>query len=321
VLKRVNQALTAERVGSGLFLTAAYCVLDVETGEARFAAAGHPPVVWRKASGEVHRITRTGPVLGITAEANYREVSAQIGKDDRLLFFTDGLLQRDEAGQWRAIETSLALTEADGRAVLQSLMDSTQPDNEDRDDMTLLLLQASPGVSHFNNVGAATAEGAVPVAGTAAGREAVVWYGETADESFLQVRGRGTWMDCDAFYDTAHAIAEDLRPVVVDLSTCEYLDSTFLGTIHELVSTDRVRVQGLTPSVRATFEELDMQQVLRSADGPHTPLPNEMQPLNSLSGAMTSSQKRILRAHETLASLSERNREKFRGVVDAMRAM
>jgi serine phosphatase RsbU (regulator of sigma subunit)/anti-anti-sigma regulatory factor len=319
VLERTNNALCAERVGAGLFVTAAYCLVDLESGNVRFAAGGHPPVVLRTASGAMRRFARTGPVLGLAAATRYGETVIQLGQSDRLLLFTDGLLHHDEAGQWHVIEKAIAAAEPDGRTVLQSLFDDSRRaagngSSEGRDDTTLLLLQAAPGVSHFNNVGG---NGARAAGGSL--RATSVWYGERGNECWLQIRGRGTWLDCDAFHDTAVAIAEDSQPVVVDLSQCEYLDSTFLGTIHELVAVHGVRVQGLTPQVRATFEELDMRQVLHAADAPAVDVPEEMHSLSSVIDASASSKDRILRAHEVLSSLSERNRSKFKGVVEMMR--
>ena len=313
VLERVNRSIEAEHVGAGLFLTAAYCVIDLEARALRFAAAGHPPVVWRKNSGEIEKLTRTGPVLGITADARYSEVAVQIGEQDRFLFFTDGLMQYDEAAQWAAVEETLQAQEA-GSVLLQRLMASAHHSGEDRDDMTLLLLEAAQGTSQFNNVAGSTSSFGSVIKPTCA------WYGERDKEAFLQIRGRGTWQDCDAFYDTAQALADDLKPVVIDLSACDYLDSTFLGTVHELVTGSKVRLQSLTPSVRATFEEMDMSDVLRAADQPATPLPEELTPLSSVAAAGSASQKRILRAHETLSELSDRNKSKFAGVVEAMRS-
>jgi len=313
VLERVNRSIEAEHVGAGLFLTAAYCLLDLETREMRFAAAGHPPVVWRKSSGETEKLTRTGPVLGITADAHYNEVTVQLGEHDRLLFFTDGLMQYDEAAQWQAVAETLQAQEP-GSVLLQRLMAGAHHSGEDRDDMTMLLFEAAQGTSQFNNVAGASGNYGATIKPTCA------WYGERDNEAFLQIRGRGTWQDCDAFYDTAHALADDLKPVVIDMSACEYLDSTFLGTLHELVTGSKVRVQSLTPPVRATFEEMDMSDVLRAADQAPSALPEDMAPLSSLTTPGAASQKRILRAHETLSALSDKNRSKFAGVVEAMRS-
>jgi hypothetical protein len=70
--------------------------------------------------------------------------------------------------------------------------------------------------------------------------------------------------------------------------------------------------------VRALFEDLDMRTVLGCIVTEPQPVP-ELQPLLPVTEP-TGSQTRILRAHEQLAALSARNREKFLGVVESMRS-
>jgi hypothetical protein len=105
---------------------------------------------------------------------------------------------------------------------------------------------------------------------------------------------------------------------VLDLSGCEYMDSTCLGTVHELVTRGGVTVVGVTPVVRSLFEELSMGQVLAAIreDAPAAP---ELYALGTAS-SQAAEQKRILQAHEALSTLSERNREEFRDVVDSLRS-
>ena len=50
------------------------------------------------------------------------------------------------------------------------------------------------------------------------------------------VRGRGTWTFSVTLYDAARALLEEGRELVLDFASCDYLDSTFLGTVHEIVS-------------------------------------------------------------------------------------
>ena len=101
------------------------------------------------------------------------------------------------------------------------------------------------------------------------------------------------------------------------------LDSTFLGMIHEVVSQgDKagvpVRVQRISDSVRRLFEELSMDLVLEHICEPTEALP-PMEPLVKSAPEEGTLHRRILRAHDVLASLSEENRKKFQGVVDMLR--
>jgi hypothetical protein len=96
------------------------------------------------------------------------------------------------------------------------------------------------------------------------------------------------------------------------------MDSTCLGTVHELVARGGVVVAGVTPAVRALFEELSMEQVL-AAIRDDVPAAPELYTLGA-GGEQAGVQKRILKAHEALSALSERNREEFKDVVESLRS-
>lgn len=96
------------------------------------------------------------------------------------------------------------------------------------------------------------------------------------------------------------------------------MDSTCLGTVHQLVARGGVLLAGVAPAVRALFEELSMEQVLAAIREDIAAAP-ELYALGT-GGDQTAVQKRILQAHETLSTLSERNREEFKEVVASLRA-
>ena len=199
------------------------------------------------------------------------------------------------------------------------MFETSKIEDADPDDITLLLLDAQAGPSRFDN---GSSSGHRPTGSMRRG-EPTVFYGESEAGSFFALIGKGTWTVADTFHETAGGILDEGRPVTLDLANCEYLDSTFLGTIHELATRSvgrraRFQLQRVTPAVRALFEELDMRTVLGCIVTEPQPVP-ELQPLLPVTEP-TGSQTRILRAHEQLAALSARNREKFLGVVESMRS-
>jgi hypothetical protein len=112
--------------------------------------------------------------------------------------------------------------------------------------------------------------------------------------------------------------------VTLDLTLCEHLDSTFLGTIHELVEhADRrdieLRLQGVMPPVEELFREVGMKRVMEHIVPVMLPLPSQMSPLLGEDRELRSQTLRILKAHEGLAALSENNRREFDPLLQALR--
>ena len=108
----------------------------------------------------------------------------------------------------------------------------------------------------------------------------------------------------------------------LDLSHCEHLDSTCLGTLHELVTANpaSVSLQCVSDEVHQLFDELSMRAVLEHIEAEALPLPAGMTVIETASLSPQEQGARILSAHETLAALSDDNREQFRAVVDSLRA-
>jgi hypothetical protein len=111
--------------------------------------------------------------------------------------------------------------------------------------------------------------------------------------------------------------------VVIDLASCTYLDSTLLGTLHDIVThadaAAPVRIHGVRPEIRKLFDELAMQPVIDHIAAADRPAPHAMRPLDGTAESPDASRARILHAHELLLTLSEHNRSEFQAVVDALR--
>jgi sigma-B regulation protein RsbU (phosphoserine phosphatase) len=81
------------------FVTAAYVYLDAERGELKYTAAAHPAMLFLRSS-EVIKISENGLMLAAFSFATYTTVSHPIISGDRILLYTDGILEavnsRDE---------------------------------------------------------------------------------------------------------------------------------------------------------------------------------------------------------------------------------
>jgi sigma-B regulation protein RsbU (phosphoserine phosphatase) len=114
-----------------------------------YAAAGHPPLlVWRAATGAVERVTENGLLMGAFADATYTEVERPLASGDRLLLYTDGVMEAanasDEEFGLDRLEAALAETAslelaAQADAILARLA-AWRGAVPQRDDVTLVLL-------------------------------------------------------------------------------------------------------------------------------------------------------------------------------------
>jgi serine phosphatase RsbU (regulator of sigma subunit) len=93
---RLAHEALAEHAGRGQFVTGQLVRIDLATGTALTVNAGHPPPL-RLRAGRVERVAlQADPPFG-TLVSGYRVQELSLADDDRLVFVTDGLLERNAA--------------------------------------------------------------------------------------------------------------------------------------------------------------------------------------------------------------------------------
>jgi sigma-B regulation protein RsbU (phosphoserine phosphatase) len=320
VLGAANRALCDTLPAPGLFLTAAYCVLDLQTREATIASAGHPPLLWRRRLRGIERILHTGPALGLHRDADYAQKRIDLEPGDGLLLYSDGLYERFEGDGGAGASSGQIAAAIEDDPELEKLFDTARRPEAQQDDLTLLLLAATPGPSRLDN----GAPPPLPVpAPEPPSRGAEILMGDDGARACVSIEERGDWCQSATFQTQCALALEAGRHVMVDLALCRYLDSTFLGTLHQLCElADRAglefRLQGVTPEVEALFEELGMRLVMDHIVPRMLPLPTRMQPL-AAEPERAARALLMLRAHEGLAALSERNRREFDPLIAQLR--
>jgi sigma-B regulation protein RsbU (phosphoserine phosphatase) len=91
LVARLNKAL-CRYTEPGLFITLFYALLDPETGQLRYANAGHESPIHYLAEHNVSMtLDTTGVVLGVDPDAVYVERQARMNDQDVLLLYTDGV--------------------------------------------------------------------------------------------------------------------------------------------------------------------------------------------------------------------------------------
>jgi phosphoserine phosphatase RsbU/P len=97
LLAGMNAALCGNTQGQ--FVTAAYVHLDAVARELRYAAAGHPAMLLLR-DRTVTEIAENGLVLAASEGSTYSDKSMPLQAGDRLLLYTDGLVEaRNEQGE------------------------------------------------------------------------------------------------------------------------------------------------------------------------------------------------------------------------------
>jgi phosphoserine phosphatase RsbU/P len=94
LLSGMNQALCGNTQSQ--FVTAAYVHLDVDSASLRYAAAAHPPMLLLRA-GEVIPVEENGLILAAFTFATYSSVQLPFKPGDRLLLYTDGIIEATNA--------------------------------------------------------------------------------------------------------------------------------------------------------------------------------------------------------------------------------
>ena len=89
-LEELNVQLTSTRPEE--FISIAVVLFDTEAGTLRYASAGHPPVfLWHR--DHVSPLPATGPLIALTADADYGSREIELAPDDVVLLYTDGLAE------------------------------------------------------------------------------------------------------------------------------------------------------------------------------------------------------------------------------------
>ena len=103
LLTQINRALTVilQQAGTTMFATCFYVVADVQRAELRFANAGHPCALHVRCDGgsaeKLDDEQSRGPVMGIFPSATYATAARPMVRGDRVMLFTDGLYEVEDA--------------------------------------------------------------------------------------------------------------------------------------------------------------------------------------------------------------------------------
>jgi two-component system, chemotaxis family, sensor kinase Cph1 len=125
----------------GEMATVVVAQLDPVSGDVVVASAGHLPVLHAHAGAAEYVMGGRGPALGVLDAPTYAEARLTLAGDDRLLLFSDGLVERGRGGLERglaALREAVATGPVGPEPLLESLLGALAPPGTD--DVTVLAL-------------------------------------------------------------------------------------------------------------------------------------------------------------------------------------
>ncbi len=149
VLQQMNHSLTGQL--NNEFITAGYLGIDLNKLVLTCSSAGHPPLlVYRRPGDEITELKVQGIPIGVYPETSFNESKMQLAKGDRLILYTDGILDvfstaNEPFGRQRLLnvikETKNLLPDDAIDGILHSLQKwSGKSDGETyEDDITLII--------------------------------------------------------------------------------------------------------------------------------------------------------------------------------------
>jgi phosphoserine phosphatase RsbU/P len=96
LLSKLNAAMCGKF--SAHFVTAVYAVIDTARGTLTYSGAAHPPILLGR-NGSTQELAENGLMLGAFSFAQYANASVPLAKGDRLLLYTDGLVEAANSGK------------------------------------------------------------------------------------------------------------------------------------------------------------------------------------------------------------------------------
>ncbi len=150
ILAELNQIIY-ESSPSDRFITLWLGRLHCEDGSLEYASAGHPPPLLTRDSGVTVPLQEGGTVLGAFPGVPFSTHNIPFGSGDRLVCFTDGVSETENAqGEQfsdHRLAESLSRLDGDPEDVVTRLLEDVarfSVTGEPDDDCTLLVLQGSP---------------------------------------------------------------------------------------------------------------------------------------------------------------------------------
>ena len=151
---RANRRIK-EDIKSGMFVALLYAVLDTESGSVGLCSAGQTqPILLSAKTAEAILVKTVGDTfpLGILADVNYEETPLQMEPGDKVVFYTDGIVEAmNKKEEMYGFERLHEIVNASHAETAEALMNDIINDVSDftgavpqHDDLTIIVVSADP---------------------------------------------------------------------------------------------------------------------------------------------------------------------------------
>jgi anti-anti-sigma factor len=150
-----------------------------------------------------------------------------------------------------------------------------------------------------------------------------LYYGSIGDSLYIKAEGHVTAARCPELKALAFARLDASPPpasVIVDLGSCEYMDSTFLGLLVGLtkrllrVSGKPITLRGANATCQGLLKVIGVTRLVEISAEPPAP-PEGLQRV----GGGRASAEFLIEAHEELAEISPENRDRFGSLLGVLK--
>ncbi|TWT65225.1 PP2C family protein-serine/threonine phosphatase [Allorhodopirellula solitaria] len=116
VLRELNRRFQIEECG-GKFFSMAYGILDPSTRKLQLASAGHPPVIRVSKDQVAVALEAEGMLIGVIDDYEFEDCEVQLNPGDRLVAYSDGVVEQLDANDEEFSEKRLNEQLADTRKI------------------------------------------------------------------------------------------------------------------------------------------------------------------------------------------------------------
>lgn len=149
-LAALNESLVAQNLPNAQFVTACYCLLNIETLAMSFARAGHPYPIHITRDGRMTELRTVGGLLGVFPKEEFPARTVQLAAGDKVVLYSDGVElgfveeRHQDSGEPRfkdGFRRVAPLPAGEMAARLGQMLDGEAGSLNPQDDVTIIVLE------------------------------------------------------------------------------------------------------------------------------------------------------------------------------------